>query len=323
MAHGVEGADMMLLAWFAGVALAREVTLKVHDMAGALAPGSVVTVTVHDPSTTEVRKAGPWTPRDDGVAPDSLAGDKLYTARIPDLSLETGEVTVSAGGRTWTGGYAFEASSDPVLLVGLESSGFAAASTRELSFLAAVPTGGAPAAPGGPGNLPPPPGMAIPGMAGNAPPGAGPTPGGEGGRTATPARTTPKGTAAGWGLFIGALGLLAGVAWAGGRTGARRVGNADGVVRRGTAEACAALPGTRVWIGPPEVPGEIALDEARDLPEVLAARVRGALAAALAGGGTLHGPLRVVVADPRRVDGTVEALAGALGPDVETWVLER
>ena len=310
---------MMGLAWIAGVALAREVTLKVHDMAGALAPGAVVTVTVHDPSTTEVRRAGPWTPKDDGVAPDSLVGDKLYTVRIPDLSLETGEVTVTAGGRTWTGGYAFEPTSDPVLLVGLESSGFAAASTRELSFLAAVPTGGAPAAPG---SLPPPPGMAMPGMPGAVPPGAGPTPGGEGGRTTNATRATPKGAAAGWAVLAGALGLLAGVAWAGGRLPARRAVPPEGVVRRGSTADCAARPGTCVWIGAPAGPGGIVLDDGRDAPEALAGRVRDALAAVLAGGGTLEGPVRVVVTDARRVDGTVEALAGALGPGIETWVPE-
>jgi hypothetical protein len=309
---------MMACVWLAQVAWAREVTLKVHDMAGVLAAGAVVTVTVHDPSTTELRKAGPWTPKDDGVAPDSLAGDKLYTARIPALALETGEVTVTAGGRSWTGGYAFEATSDPVLLVGLETSGFAAASTRELSFLAAAPTGGAP------GALPPPPGMAMPGMSGAPPAGAGPTPGGEGGRTASVSRATPKGTAAGWGVLAAALGVLASVAWTAGRTAARRPAEPVGTVRRDAATVFAASTGTRVWVGSPPagVVDDPVLDDGRDTPEVLARRVRDTIDGVLAQGGTLQGPVRVGVADPRRVDGSVEALAGALGPGIETWVLE-
>jgi hypothetical protein len=128
----------MLVVLVAGhPAQARDVTLKVHDMAGALPAGTRVEVQLVEDNGAPL---GPvLLPRDDGVAPDAVAGDHLHTAPLAGLVADHGGITVRAEGRTWTGGFAYDATSDAVLLIGLEPSGLAAASTRELSFAQGPP----------------------------------------------------------------------------------------------------------------------------------------------------------------------------------------
>ena len=120
-----------------GRAHARDVTLKVHDMAGALPAGTRVEVQLLQDNGAPL--GAPLLPRDDGTPPDAVAGDHLYTAPLAGLVADHGGLTVQAAGRTWTGGFAYDATSDAVLLVGLEPSGLAAASTRELSFAQGPP----------------------------------------------------------------------------------------------------------------------------------------------------------------------------------------
>jgi len=112
----------------AGMALARDVDLKVHDAAGTLS-GDVT-----------VRLVGPggeatFTCRDDGATPDAVPADHIFTARAEALVVENGQVEVASGAERWAGGFAFDAASDPVLLVSLEDGGLAIASTREMIFL--------------------------------------------------------------------------------------------------------------------------------------------------------------------------------------------
>jgi hypothetical protein len=113
-----------------GPARAGELVLKVHDMAGG----------VSDPPEVVLGEAR-FTPRDDGVPPDATAGDHVYTALAPGLSQAHGEVRVTSGARTWTGGFALTGG-EAVLLVGLEANGFAAASTRDLPLAGAPPSQG-------------------------------------------------------------------------------------------------------------------------------------------------------------------------------------
>jgi hypothetical protein len=114
--------------------MSRTVQLKVHDMAGAIGDGQVPVV--------HLAMAGgdvAVSPTDDGAAPDAVRADHMYTAEVA-LAADQGQVTVEAGGRTWTGGFRFDAGSDPVLLVGLDPTGLAATSTHEVSFVQEQPS---------------------------------------------------------------------------------------------------------------------------------------------------------------------------------------
>ncbi|MFN7143231.1 MAG: hypothetical protein ACK4YP_05600, partial [Myxococcota bacterium] len=82
-------------------ALARDVDLKVHDMKGAVT--GEVTVELGDPGQEPVR----FVAKDDGVAPDAIAGDHLFTARAEGLTVEHGSVVVKAGDKKWEGGFQF------------------------------------------------------------------------------------------------------------------------------------------------------------------------------------------------------------------------
>ena len=163
-------------------AFARDIDVKIHDMKGVVS-GSV-SVELSEPGADPLR----LTPLDDGNAPDAVAGDHLYTAHVTGLALDHGSVTVRAADKTWQGGFRFDEGSDPVLLVGLEDGGFAAASTREVMFVA---PGGAPGTPGG---APPGPGStggAFPGGPPGMTPGVSPPPGGPSAPGAPVARKAP------------------------------------------------------------------------------------------------------------------------------------
>lgn len=131
---------MLVVLAASPLAHARDVTLKVHDMAGALPAGTRVEVQLLQDNGAPL--GAPFLPRDDGAAPDAVAGDHLHTAPLAGLVADHGGITVRAAGRTWTGGFAYDATSDAVLLIGLEPSGLAAASTRELSFAQGPPVAG-------------------------------------------------------------------------------------------------------------------------------------------------------------------------------------
>lgn len=253
-------------------ALARDVDVKVHDMQGAVS-GPVV-VELAGPGGTVALE-----PRDDGAAPDAMAGDHLYTARAEGLALENGNVSVRAGGRTWQGGFQFDAQSDPVLLIGLEPSGFAAASTREIVFTPDQPAQGR--------------GPAAPDAA--APP------------PAPKARTgVPTGTWTGWGIGAVCLAGLGALAWVGARRPPRLpplVGPARETTRaRGP---WTAGPTPDLFVGPlpgGAPPDALAVGPGRWSPEEIAI-------AAL----RVRGPVRVVVTDASRVEavGDPEAALGA------------
>ncbi len=259
-------------------ALARDIDIKVHDMKGVLPVDTVVEGVLGEPGGAGI----PWTCRDDGVAPDALRGDRLYTAHVAGLTLDHGTVAVRAAGRAWEGGFRFDAASDAVLLIGLEERGFAAASTREVVFVAQEPMAPAPSP-------------------GAAPPGAAPPPGGGA------AEGLPAGMWLGWGIATGALaglGLLARTT----RTRPARIPPVLGgpAPRATTAVRGPYTPGERLdlWLGParPGEPAPARIGEGRWSPEEVAVATA-----------RLAGPVRVVVSDPSRLDGgDFGALAGAL-----------
>ena len=188
-------------------ALAREVSIKIHDRDGTLPEN--LTVEISGAGTTRT-----YTPRDNGEDGDVVAGDHLFTAKA-ELPVDSGKVKVTAGAKSWTGEFLFEETSDPVLLVGLEPNGMAAASTHEVMFF---PDQNSPGSnPGNnPGNNPGGPGM-LPPLTGVAPPQTGmmPPPGNTGNKTTNslldqkPA--TPKGMWLGFvtlGATFASLGAL-------------------------------------------------------------------------------------------------------------------
>jgi hypothetical protein len=154
------------------LAMAEEIAVKVHDKDGLLT--GEVTVEVSGPGFSRS-----YMVKDDGQEPDVLAGDHLFTASATDISVTSGKVKVVAGGKSWLGDFMFEENSDPVLLIGLEGQGRAAASTHEVVFFPDQGSGTHPLGmnpPGSPGSnapqagmLPPLPGAAPQGMLDNRP----------------------------------------------------------------------------------------------------------------------------------------------------------
>lgn len=114
---------------FVAAALARDVDVKVHDMKGVVT--AEVSVELSGPGADGLTVAC----RDDGQAPDAQPGDRMYTAHVANFPIDHGTVTVRSGDRSWQGGFRFDDASDPVLLIGLEEGGFAAASTKEVMFV--------------------------------------------------------------------------------------------------------------------------------------------------------------------------------------------
>lgn len=285
---------------WAAIALARDLDLKVHDMKGVVS--GELTVELGEPGKEPVR----FVVRDDGTAPDAVAGDKMYTARVEGLSVDHGAVVVRAGERTWQGGFRFETPNDPVLLIGLEENGFAAASTREVMF---VPQDRmSPGAPGTPGGSASASGGAPGGGSGAPPDGGGEAAGAVATRKAPSRIGAPDGMWLGWGIAALVVAGLGAIAWAGaGRT--PRIPPLAG----GTPVTTAARgpfvpgPGRDVFVGPPAGDAgasAAALGEGRWRPEEIAL-------AALC----VRGVARVVVTDPTCVEAegnAYEALAAAL-----------
>lgn len=280
------------MLFLSSLAFARDIDLKVHDMRGVVTGD--VTVELGEPGQAPLV----YPCRDDGQPPDAIAGDRLFTARVEGLPLDHGTVVVRAAGRVWQGGFRFEAQSDPVLLVGLEEGGFAAASTREVMFVTQGRTGG-------PGATPAPGGAPAPDPAAVRPAEVGPAPGG-GSTQARKAPTrsgAPEGLWLGWGVAALALGAL-GVAAHVGAGRAPRIPPVQGAPRITHASRGTFTPAsnrTDLMLGPGE---GLRIADGRWTPEevVLAAlRVRG--------------DVRVVVTDPAllEVEGDAyAALAGAL-----------
>ena len=263
---------MILLA---ALAHARDVDIKVHDMKGGVTGGEVsVALTGSGGSAT-------FTCRDDGAAPDAVAGDHMYTARAEGLAVENGKVAVEAAGRTWEGGFQFDAQSDPVLLVGLEANGFAAASTREIMFMPDQPADRGPAPPPGGGTGAPPP----------------PSP------TEPRARTgLPDGMWLGWVVAAACLVGLGQLAYVGARR-PPRIPPLRGPAPVTTHVRGPFVPGPAVdlYVGavPPGGPADaLSIGEGRWTPEEIAL-------AAL----RIRVPVRVVVTDPARVEATPDAYA--------------
>lgn len=286
------------MIWIAA-AWARDIDVKVHDMKGVVS-GSV-TVELSEPGGEPLK----LTPLDDGKAPDAVAGDHLYTARLDGLSFDHGSVTVRASDQTWQGGFRFDEGSDPVLLVGLEERGFAAASTREVMFVA---PGGAPGtpgvAPGTPGGTP----GVVPGAPEGAPPPGSPPPGamaqGPVARKAPTRTGAPEGLWMGWAVFAAAFGAVGAVVWARGRPRIPAIEGLEPRPTNATRGAYAPAEGrVDLFVGP----GTGArLADGRWTPDEVALAAR-----------RLPGPGRVVVTDPTRVEAEgdgyaalVEALDG-------------
>lgn len=117
----------MISLWISLV-LARDFSVKVHDRDGTLGEGISVSLNVSG-------KTYNFTPKDDGNDPDKVAGDHLFTAAATEIPGDSGMLTVQSGKQTWQGEFLFESGSDPVLLIGLEVGGRAAASTHEVMFM--------------------------------------------------------------------------------------------------------------------------------------------------------------------------------------------
>ncbi len=191
--------------------------VKVHDRSGLLTGEEVKVELSPGKGTTG---ATMLQVRDDGQDPDVVAGDRLFTGKAVGVELQSGRVTVTAKGQSWSGDFLFDPGSDPVILVGLEGPGRAGVSTHEVMFFPDKQggPGGAGAAGGGqPGGGPPP---------GGPPQGGGPetrqgsTPGGSPG-SAHKTRTTPEGMWLGWLLLTGAIAGLGALAWSGAHRPAR------------------------------------------------------------------------------------------------------
>jgi hypothetical protein len=295
----------LLLSALVPAALARDIDLKVHDMKGVVT--GEVTVELSEPGQPGVT----FVCKDDGEAPDGVAGDRLYTARAAGLALDHGTVVVRSGAATWQGGFRFDDDSDPVLLIGLEEGGFAAASTREVMFVPQdrMAPGAAGGPPGGGGMNGAPGGH--PDVAGEPGGARGPTPGTAPGtsqeplaRKATGRAGAPEGMWLGWALAAAALGGLGAVVWAG-RGRAPRLPPLVGVppfaTTAGRGPFVVVDARTDLFLGPG---AGVRIADGRWTPdEIVLAALR------------VRGPVRVVVTDPSRleVDGDgYRALAEAL-----------
>lgn len=268
-----------------GLAEARDVDVKVHDMKGVVT--GPVTVEVSGPGA-ETRV---YTGLDDGVAPDARSGDRLYTARAPEFGFDNGTVVVRAGDQIWQGGFRYDATSDPVLLIGLEEGGFAAASTKEVMYVAQ--------------DRMPPPNARAPADGAAAMP------------QKAPARAiTPDGLWMGWGfaaLFSAGLGALA-------YAGAGRTPRLPPVVGETRATASGRGPYTPsadltdLFLGPTLTPAAAQIAEGRWTPtEIALAALR------------IRGYGRIVVTDSSLVDAEGDAyaaLAEALRGIADLWWVE-
>lgn len=287
------------MLWLLNLALARDVAVKVHDRDGVLSGPLEVELQGEAPPLKLLLK-------DDGVDPDVIAGDHLYTAKANGLNSDSGKMKVSSSGKSWTGEYMFESNSDPVILIGLEASGRANASTHEVMFFpdqqGGMPTpGGAP--PGGPPGGPP----------GNSPGGKGPRMGEANPSLASTARDRghagePKGLWLGFGVLGGILSGLGALAWT---RKAPRLPELNQPPRATTAKKGAFEEGTLrdLWVGAAP-PGALALQPGPWSPLEIAL---GALAA---------GPVRVVVGDPSEVAGDFETLQKVLAGRLDLLWLE-
>lgn len=274
-------------------AYAVDFPVKVHDRSGLLS-GAEVSVEITG-GATPFRMVV----KDDGQDPDVVSGDRLYTGKAVGVELQSGKVTVSAKGQSWTGDFMFDPGSDPVILVGLEGPGKAGVSTHEVMFFPDQKHGG-------PGGAPPPggtgPGAPPPGGSG-PPPG---TSGAPGGQPPERTRSTPDGLWLGWGLLLGAGVGLGGLAWRGSQrrpqiptlqaTGSL---TGDAEIRRDTTSIRgphAPFDGVEVWVGPeePGAPRGLWLGDGRWTPEEIVL----ALSVVLAQGR----PVRVVVKEAWRVE---------------------
>ncbi len=301
---------------------ARDFAVKVHDRDGSL--GEQVDVELSGSGQS-------WslTLRDDGQDPDGMRGDRLYTAKATAISIDSGRLKVSAGGKTWTGEFLFEENSDPVILIGLEADGRAMGSTHEVMFLpdqqGGMPGNGAPGAMGAPG------GMAPPGMgaAGGAPGGGAPgnnpgaTPGGVGapgspGSMSAPSNPMmggekgrsgpPKGLWLGYGVLGGIFVGLGAIAWT------RREPRIPGINQPSASYSASKGPFQSgelpdLWVGKAPV-GALALDPGPWSPTEIALGV-----------GAVGKPVRVVVGDPAQVVGSYDDLSKVLaGRAALLWV---
>lgn len=259
--------------------MAREVAVKVHDREGVLA--GPLSVEVQDDGKLVSLKLA-----DDGVDPDGVAGDHLYTAKV-ELSSDSGKIRVSAGGKSWEGPYLFEENSDAVILVGLEGAGKASTSTHEVMF--------------------------FPDQQGKPPPSAGPAPAPANPNLASnakerPRAAEPKGLWLGYGVLGAIFAGLGAIAWT---RKAPRLPTLNRIPRSTFSHKGPYEPSTLtdLWVGGtpekalgmspgPWTPVEIAL-------------------AALAVGGIV----RVVVGDPKEVDGDFEGLQKVLeGRAALLWI---
>lgn len=295
----------MILLWFSlSSALARDFAIKAHDPTAALSGPLEVTLSGDG-------KDWRFTLRDDGEAPDGMAGDHLFTAQAAGVPLDAGTVRVQAGGRSWEGNFMFEEGSDPVLLIGLDPSGRPSTSTHEVMYTPEG-AGGPGGQPGGPGTMP---GTAPGGagtMQGPGAPGTGPgaqagiTPGTPG--AAPGAKPRREERAAPRGLWTGLVVLGASLAGIGAiaRLSARRpprrarLNRADRATAAQIGSFAPPPPGVEdLWVGGAP-PGALALEEGPWTPEEIA----------LALGGL--GAVRVVVGSPAQVDGSYEELRALL-----------
>lgn len=297
MAHRLGGA--MISLWI-GWALARDFSVKVHDRDGTLGEGITVSLNVSG-------KTYNFTPKDDGNDPDKVAGDHLFTAAATEIAGDSGMLTVQSGKQTWQGEFLFESGSDPVLLIGLEVGGRAAASTHEVMFMPDQQAGMPGPPPGGSGGPPPMQGSAIPGGVPGGVPGGipggvpgGPQPGGMAAPMATKAHGTPKGLWMGFGVLGAALAGIGALAVFSARQKPRLPGLSQ-PLRPTTAKRGAFIEaeGKDLWVGAAPA-GALALSPGPWSPEEIAL---GALAAA---------PVRVVVGEAAQVRGSYEALAEVL-----------
>lgn len=303
-------------------ASARDFAIKAHDPTGALTGPLEVQISGEGQAARSFRLL------DDGAAPDGMAGDHLFTAQATGIPLDSGSLTVSAGGRTWKGDFLFEDGSDPVILIGLGPDGRPSVSTHEVMY---TPEGGAggpgtpggmaggPGTPGGPGQ---PGGMSgqpgTPGQQGGmsgqpgegASPGAGPrTPRREG-------RAAPRGLWTGFAVLAASLAGIGAIA----RLSVRKPPRCAPLNRPARPTAAGIGPfvpdpsgvaRTDLWVGgAPE--GALALTEGPWTPEEIA----------LALGGM--GEVRVVVGSPAQVDGSYEELRALLSGRADLlWVQGR
>lgn len=291
------------MLWILNLALALDVAVKVHDRDGQLS--GVLEVDLQTAAGTTKLQL-----KDDGVDPDVVPGDHLYTAKALGLNGDSGTLKVSSNGKTWAGEFMFEDNSDPVILIGLEAGGRANASTHEVMFFPDQQGGIPGGQPGGPpGNMPP--GT----QPGTPPPGT--KPGGPMMAEANPSLAStardrghagpPKGLWLGFGVLGGIFAGLGALAWTrktpripGLNRPLKSTGSKKGVFEEGAL--------TDLWVGgAPE--GALAVEPGPWTPEEIALA---ALAVA---------PVRVVVGDATQVVGEFEALQKVLDGRVELlWI---